>query len=121
MVAVGQCGAGQTEFDRRAALGQVVRCVAAVALFKEVDTTGAAFAFAAVQTQCVQTEGIHTHTDGALGETGRERTDGRLAPLGFVVVTVLVVTVHVGVAQQHFKAAVFNKSLGFGLVVSHGL
>ncbi|MNG00525.1 hypothetical protein D3C84_834660 [compost metagenome] len=90
-------------------------------MLEEVDTTGATFALATVQSQCVQTERIHTHTDGALGETGRERTDGRLAPLGFVVVTVLVVTVHVGVAQQHFEAAVFNKTLGFGLVVSHGL
>ncbi|MNF28865.1 hypothetical protein D3C84_95590 [compost metagenome] len=93
----------------------------AVFLLEEVDTTGAATALAAVQTQGVQTESVDADTDGALSETGRERTDGRLAPFGLVVVTVFVITIDVGIAQQHFEAAVFNKPLGLGLVVSHGL
>jgi hypothetical protein len=44
-----------------------------------------------------------------------------LAPFGFVRVAVFIVTIDIGVAQQHFEAAVFNKTLGLGLVVSHGL
>ncbi|MNY28935.1 hypothetical protein D3C86_1629440 [compost metagenome] len=56
-----------------------------------------------------------------MGEAGRERADGRLAPLGFIRVAVFVVTIDVSIAQQHFEAAVFNKTLGFGLVVRHGL
>ena len=121
LVAVGQRGAGETEFDGGAALGQVVSRLAAVTFFEKVDALGAAAAFTALQVECVQAERIHAHAHGALGEAGRERTDGRLAPLGFIRVAVFVVTVHVGVAQQYFEAAVLNKPLGFGLVVSHGL
>ncbi|MNO71770.1 hypothetical protein D3C76_626930 [compost metagenome] len=121
LVAVGQRCAGQTEFDGCASFGQVVSRFAAGTLFEKVDALGAAAVFITLQVERVQTKGIHTHADGALGEAGRERTDGRLAPLGFIRVAVFVVTVHVGIAQQHFEAAVFNKSLGFGLVVSHGL
>ncbi len=121
LVAVSQRCAGQAEFDRCASFGQVVSRFAAGTLFEKIDALGAATIFIALQVERVQTKGIHTHTDGALGEAGRERTDGRLTPLGLVRVTVFVVTVHVGVAQQHFEAAFFNKSLGFGLVVSHGL
>jgi len=121
LVTVGQHGVGQTEFDRSAALGQVIGRLAAVATFEEVDTAGTAAIFAAFQVQGVQAESIDTHADGALGEAGRERTDSRLAPLGFVRVAVFVITVDVGIAQQHFEAAVFYKTLGLGLAVSHGL
>ncbi|MNQ44778.1 hypothetical protein D3C85_585420 [compost metagenome] len=121
LVAVGQHGARQAELDRRASLGQVVGSTAAVALLEEVDATGTATALAAIQAQRVETEGINTNTDGALGETRGEGADGSLAPLRLVFVAVLVIAIHVSVAQQHFQAAVLYKTFGLGLVIGHRL
>ncbi|MNI14978.1 hypothetical protein D3C73_682620 [compost metagenome] len=53
LVAVGQGGAGQAELDRRAALGQIVSRLAAVALFEEIDALRAATVFVALQVQSV--------------------------------------------------------------------
>lgn len=121
LVTVGQHSVGETELDCSTGLGQVVCSATAVTLLEEVDAAGTAATLAAVQAQCVQAEGVNAHAHGALGKTGRKGADGSLAPLGLVLVTVFVVTVDVGVAQQHFQAAVFNKTLGVGLAVGHGL
>jgi hypothetical protein len=89
-------------------------------LLEEVDTARARAAFATVQTDSVLADHVNTHTHGALGETGIELADETLAPFGFIALTVLVVTVDVGVTCGDVQVAVFNETLGLFLVVCHG-
>ncbi len=114
-------GVGDARLDGCAALGQVFGSFAAVTLLEEVDTAGAAAAFATVQAQRVLADHVHTHTDSALGEAGLELADEALAPFSFVLLAVFVVTADVSVAYCDVQVAVFNKTLGLLLVVSHCL
>jgi len=94
--------------------------VAAVTGLEEVDAGSADAALATVQAQGVQAEGVDAEADGALGEAGAEVADEALAPFHAVGVAVLVVTVHVGIAQQHVQAAVLHETLGLRLLIGEG-
>ena len=126
-VAVFQHSVGHAELHRSAATGDVVggRAAAigvdAVVTLEEVDTTAAVATTATVQTHGVQAEGVDADTHGALGEAGVEVGDDALTPLHLVIVTVFLVTVHVGVAQQHVGVAVFDEAFAVGLIVGLGL
>ena len=121
MIAVLEHSVGHTNFHRSASLGDVVSRFAAGALLEEVDTARAAFTTAAIQTQCVDAESIHTHTYGALGEARAESAEETLAPLCFILFAIFVVTADVGVTRQYIQVAVFYKTFCVSLIVSHGL
>jgi hypothetical protein len=121
LVAVLEHRVGETHFHRSTSLGDVVSRFTAGALLEEVDTARAAFATAAIQTQCIDAESIHTHAHGALGEARSEGTEETLAPFGFVLFVVFVVTADVGVARQYIEVAVFYKTFCVSLIVSHCL
>ena len=121
LVAVLEHGVGDAELHRRAALGQIVRRGAAVALLEEVDTGGAATTLAAVQAYRVQAERVDTDAHRPLGEAGGEGGSGGLAPFGLVLPAMFVVTADVAIAEEQIEVAVLDKPLCCFLVIGHRL
>ena len=114
-------GIGYANLYSCASLGNVVSRLATVALLEEVDATCTALAATAIKTQRVNAEGIHTHTDGALGKARGKCTQEALAPFGFILLMVFIVAADIRVTRQHVQMTVFDKTFCISLIVGHGL
>src|SRR5690606_28869849 len=118
LVTIGQHGLGETRLDRSTGMGHVTLNITIVVDHEEIDTAGASTAIAAIQTQPVHTKGVHTKTHSALGKARVEGQYCALAPFDLILYAMLVVTVHISVAQEQIKTAVFNKTIGVRLAGS---
>src|SRR5690554_1582703 len=118
LIAVAENGIGEARLDGCTSVGNVLLNIAIVIDHEEVDTAGTGAAPAAVQTHGILTKGVNTKADNTLGEAGIEGQNGALTPFHLVVSTVLVVAVHIGIAQEQIETAVLDEALGVGLAGS---
>src|SRR5690606_29523533 len=112
LVTIAQHGLGETSLGRGTTVGGIALYCTGVINHAEVDPAITGATSAAVQSQSVLTEGINTEANNALSEAGVEVQDNALTPLGAVVTTIVVVTIHISIAQEQISTAVLDKALG---------